>query len=43
MEFTALAVDAVDGPVPVYCDPESGSRFPVGGVMPVPVDVVGLQ
>ena len=30
VEFTATATDAVDGPVPVTCDPVSGSVFPVG-------------
>jgi hypothetical protein len=28
--FTASAVDAIDGPVPVACTPPSGSSFPVG-------------
>jgi hypothetical protein len=30
LTFTALAVDAVDGPVGVACAPASGSTFPVG-------------
>ena len=28
--YTATAVDAVDGPVPVTCNPPSGSTFPLG-------------
>jgi HYR domain len=28
--FTATAIDAVDGPVPVVCTPPSGSVFPLG-------------
>jgi hypothetical protein len=30
VSFTASAVDAVDGPVPVTCAPASGSLFPIG-------------
>jgi hypothetical protein len=30
VEFAASANDAVDGPLPVTCTPESGSRFPLG-------------
>ncbi|QXE33812.1 HYR domain-containing protein [Streptomyces sp. GMY02] len=30
VEYPASAVDAVDGPVPVTCEPPSGSRFPIG-------------
>nr|WP_063647688.1 MULTISPECIES: VWA domain-containing protein [Streptomyces] len=30
VDFTATAEDAVDGELPVTCDPASGSRFPVG-------------
>ncbi|RMB85163.1 hyalin [Streptomyces shenzhenensis] len=30
IDFTATAEDAVDGTLPVTCDPASGSRFPVG-------------
>ncbi|MGO4431316.1 hyalin, partial [Streptomyces sp. MCAF7] len=30
VDFTATAEDAVDGDLPVTCDPASGSRFPVG-------------
>jgi von Willebrand factor type A domain-containing protein/HYR domain-containing protein len=30
VDFTATAEDGVDGELPVSCDPESGSRFPVG-------------
>ncbi|MFF0223530.1 HYR domain-containing protein [Streptomyces sp. NPDC004629] len=30
IDFTAAAVDAVDGTLPVTCDPASGSLFPVG-------------
>ncbi|MEV5987440.1 VWA domain-containing protein [Streptomyces sp. NPDC052051] len=30
IDFTATAKDAVDGTLPVTCDPASGSRFPVG-------------
>ncbi|QTI90045.1 VWA domain-containing protein [Streptomyces sp. AgN23] len=30
VDFTATAQDAVDGDLPVSCDPAPGSRFPVG-------------
>ncbi|WP_237288151.1 VWA domain-containing protein [Streptomyces malaysiensis] len=30
VDFTATAQDAVDGDLPVSCDPPPGSRFPVG-------------
>jgi hypothetical protein len=30
VRFTATAVDAIDGQVPVDCTPASGSPFPVG-------------
>jgi hypothetical protein len=30
VDFTASANDAVEGPVPVTCSPDSGSEFPVG-------------
>jgi hypothetical protein len=30
IDFTATAEDEVEGPLPVTCDPEPGSRFPVG-------------
>ena len=30
VDFTASANDAVDGPVPVTCSPDSGSEFPIG-------------
>ncbi|MFI9585450.1 HYR domain-containing protein [Streptomyces sp. NPDC052236] len=30
VEYPASAVDAVDGEVPVTCEPPSGSRFPLG-------------
>jgi large repetitive protein len=30
VEYTASASDAIDGEVPVECNPKSGSRFPVG-------------
>jgi hypothetical protein len=30
VEYEASASDVVDGPVPVHCDPKSGSRFPIG-------------
>ena len=30
IDYTAAAEDAVDGPVPVTCDPASGSLFPLG-------------
>ncbi len=30
IDYTATAQDAVDGPVPVTCDPPSGSTFPMG-------------